>query len=486
MEFVIIKAELFGSILFITYVNGRENMENIKQCSVFISSPSDLKEERQIISKCLEEMKMPGVMFKPIQWEKDLPNTSLSTPQLLINEALLSKADILVGVFSTKFGTKTESADSGTVEEIETFIAQGKPVILYFYNKNISTDDLTEEELQELLKIKEFKKKYAGKHIYSVIGDKKELVLALERDVQYNMQQILLQSSSSANKKALRKPVGKRVTPSKQSKVSKSPWYIDSIADLINKYLVRKNVPFHYSGHLTYHENLQFLLGSTNYTSNLERQFLENARIDAFNSKYGNYDYSQDLRDLFPEWAKQIYERLSKISPGFDTKPFRVLDIGGNDGSELQYIFRDSTNASYTVVDISNIAIDRGRALFPNIEFFQNDMEQEYLNNVDQFDICLCLRAIQSRGVFSHDALIQMCKHLKTKNGILMISIPNGYKHNGKVERGLYDHRSQMFLRTKPQEMAMKIERKLMDYGFSKTGIETIDTEIIVWGKERK
>ena len=71
------------------------------------------------------------------------------------------------------------------------------------------------------------------------------------------------------------------------------------------------------------------------------------------------------------------------------------------------------------------------------------------------------------------------------KEGILIVSIPNGYKHNGKVERGLYDHRSRLFLRTKPQELAAKIERKLIDYGFNNTGIETIDTEIIVWGKDR-
>lgn len=148
-------------------------------------------------------------------------------------------------------------------------------------------------------------------------------------------------------------------------------------------------------------------------------------------------------------------------------------------------IFKDCYNASYTIVDISNVAIDKGRMQFPDMEFIQNDMEQEYLTNVDPFDICLCLRAIQSRGVFSHDALIQMCKHLN-KNGILIISIPNGYKHNGQVERGLYDHRSRQFLRTKPQELASKIERKLMDYGFIETGIETIDTEIIVWGRGQK
>lgn len=469
---------------------GGVGVESIKQCNVFISSPGDLEKERSHISQFLENLKMPGVIFKPIRWEKDLPNTSLYSPQPLINDVLLSTADILIGIFASKFGSKTECADSGTVEEIETFIAKGRPVILYFYNVNITSSDLNDEKIQDLQKIYEFKKKYANKHIYSVINSIDELTEALERDIKYNMEQILTQSASQTtshqnNQKGSRKTHPKKPVASRNGQQSKNPWYMDSIADLINKYLTEKGVQFHYRGNLTFHENLQFLMGTTSYTAFVERQFLEGARIDAFNFKYGNYDYSKDLRALFPQWGTQIYERILKLNPDFDSKPFRVLNIGGNDGSELSSIFSDCQNASFTVVDISNIAIDKGRTQFPYIEFIQNDMEQEYLNNVDPFDICLCLRAIQSRGVFSHDALIQMCKHLD-KNGTLIVSIPNGYKHDGKVERGLYDHRSRMFLRTKPQELASKIERKLIDYSFVETGTETIDTEIIVWGKGQK
>lgn len=99
-----------------------------------------------------------GVEFNPIRWEKSLPTTSSHTPQELINTELLSKADILVGIFSTRFGSKTEHADSGTVEEIETFIAQNKPVILYFYSTTVTTTDLTSADMENLMKILEFKK----------------------------------------------------------------------------------------------------------------------------------------------------------------------------------------------------------------------------------------------------------------------------------------------------------------------------------------
>jgi len=309
-------------------------MEDLKKCNVFISSPGDLKEERTHISKFLEEFKMENVIFNPMRWEKDLPNTSLSSPQPLINKQLLDKADILIGIFAAKFGSKTENADSGTVEEIETFIAKGKPVILYFYDINISTAELTDEKLQNIQKILEFKKKYAEKHIYSMITNIEELTEALKRDITYNFKQILAQASvNRANKSVPKKIVSKKTVANKSSQQSKNPWYMDSIAELINKYLKGKGVSFYYRGNLTFHENLQFLMGTTNYTAFVERQFLESARIDAFNFKYGNYDYSEDLRDRFPQWGKQIYERIYKLSPDFNSKPFRVLNIGGNDGT---------------------------------------------------------------------------------------------------------------------------------------------------------
>lgn len=466
---------------------GGKKVENVKQCKVFISSPSDLSKERELIAQHLENIKQPGIIFKPIRWEIDLPNTSVSSAQSLINEELLKGADILVGIFSTRFGSKTDHADSGTVDEIETFIAKGKPVILYFYNKTVMTAELSSEEITNLMKINEFKEKYAEKHIYSNINGIEELISALDRDIKYNMRFILSQPLAQKTTQMTSQKVSSKSTPrnrrSQRNRQSK-PWYMDSIADLINDYLKKKDITFDFKGNLTFHENLQFLMGTTTYTAFVEQQFLEGARINAFNSKYGNYNYLEDLRDRFPQWSNQLMDRILKLKPDFASTSNRVLDVGGNDGSELISVFQDFPNTNFTVVDISDVAIDNGRKKYSHIEFFQNDMEKEYLTNVELFDVCLCLRAIQSRGVFIHDAIIQMCKHLN-KDGILIISIPNGYKYNDKVERGLYDHRSRLFLRTKPQELAMKIERKLMDYNFIETGIETIDTEIIVWGKGR-
>ena len=58
-------------------------------------------------------------------------------PQAAINDELVRTSDVLVGMFWTKLGTHTGVAESGTVEEIDQFVAAGKPAMLYFSRRPI-------------------------------------------------------------------------------------------------------------------------------------------------------------------------------------------------------------------------------------------------------------------------------------------------------------------------------------------------------------
>ena len=55
-----------------------------------------------------------------------------------LNDQLVDRCDILVGMFWTKLGTSTGVAASGTVEEIDRFVAAGKPAMLYFSRRKSS------------------------------------------------------------------------------------------------------------------------------------------------------------------------------------------------------------------------------------------------------------------------------------------------------------------------------------------------------------
>ena len=138
-------------------------MTTVKEYKVFIASPDDVISERDMIEKEINKINIPNVRLKVIRWENDLPSTSGTRPQDLINNYLLDECDLLVGLFWTKFGKKTKNADSGTVEEIEKFILNRKPVILYFFDKPINPLSINSEDID---KIKQFREKYKDNGIY--------------------------------------------------------------------------------------------------------------------------------------------------------------------------------------------------------------------------------------------------------------------------------------------------------------------------------
>lgn len=136
---------------------------------VLIASPSDVHQERDQIEKAIfnwntvysEETK---VVLLPTRWENVPPSYRGDDPQQILNERIVNNADILIGVFWTKIGSPTANYPSGTLEEINQFIQQGKEVMIYFVNKEHSIDSL---DLEQVQKLREFKKDYQGKGIYN-------------------------------------------------------------------------------------------------------------------------------------------------------------------------------------------------------------------------------------------------------------------------------------------------------------------------------
>src|SRR5258708_2849077 len=82
-----------------------------------------------------------------------MPQTAVR-PQQAINEQLVRDSDLLIGMFWTKLGTSTGVADSGTVEEIDEFVAAGKPAMLYFSSRPVSPDKI---DLKQHRKLRGFK-----------------------------------------------------------------------------------------------------------------------------------------------------------------------------------------------------------------------------------------------------------------------------------------------------------------------------------------
>ena len=143
---------------------------------VFITSPSDVVEERKIVHNLIEEWnvintKKQKMILRSITWEKDLHSSFGESPQSIINEQILDDADILIGIFNARLGTPTKEHDSGSVEEIKRHIEQNKPAMLYFSNDKINRDTFDNEQYD---KLKLFKDWCKDKSVYFEYNDTTE------------------------------------------------------------------------------------------------------------------------------------------------------------------------------------------------------------------------------------------------------------------------------------------------------------------------
>jgi hypothetical protein len=125
---------------------------------VLIASPSDVQSEREILAQTVFDWnsahsRTTGIILQPLRWEFDTVPSVGDDPQSIITQEIVRSADILIGVFWRRFGTRTKRSLSGTVEEIEHFRATGKDVLLYFSQAPLPYD----HDPEQLRLLKEYK-----------------------------------------------------------------------------------------------------------------------------------------------------------------------------------------------------------------------------------------------------------------------------------------------------------------------------------------
>ncbi len=147
---------------------------HFRNYDVFISSPSDVAVERDIIQEAIEQINQvsgsrEGFRLTPLRWEKDVSSQIGDHPQKIINEQIGDDYDIFIGVLCSRFGQETESYKSGTEEEFFRAFerlnhSEKKPEIL-FYFKDPRKSELA-IDAEQFLSVSEFKKKIGSLGIY--------------------------------------------------------------------------------------------------------------------------------------------------------------------------------------------------------------------------------------------------------------------------------------------------------------------------------
>jgi hypothetical protein len=122
--------------------------------NVLIASPGDTEEQRDAIRATVLKWNNSNSQFNqatllPVMWETHT-FPALGRPQGIVNEQIVSDADILIGTFWTRLGTPTLVAESGTVEEITQFEESGRPVLLYFCEAPVGITALDATEIERV------------------------------------------------------------------------------------------------------------------------------------------------------------------------------------------------------------------------------------------------------------------------------------------------------------------------------------------------
>lgn len=182
---------------------------------VLIASPGDVGDERNVIPEVINEWNAVSAsqaktILMPVKWESHSAPMLGNRPQAIINEQLVNECDLLVGVFWTRIGTHTGVSVSGTAEEIEQFVAQNKPVMLYFSQSPIDPEKI---EIDQFIVLRTFKEKMRLKGLtetYSGIPDFRQ---KFSRQLSINLNSILAQTTAEIAEKQKTTPKSKTASP---------------------------------------------------------------------------------------------------------------------------------------------------------------------------------------------------------------------------------------------------------------------------------
>ena len=160
---------------------------------IFIGSPSDVQEEREIIEEIINEM---NDLYEHLDIPK-LKLISLKTDvrskigdfegQSAIDKQIDGKYNVFIGILWKKFGTKTENYDSGTQQEFYNAYSRYKEnpksmeIMFYFCER---TSKFSEIDGEQLALVQKFRKKLEdNKGLYKTYSSLEEFRDTIKNDL---------------------------------------------------------------------------------------------------------------------------------------------------------------------------------------------------------------------------------------------------------------------------------------------------------------
>jgi pyrimidine deaminase RibD-like protein/SAM-dependent methyltransferase len=216
---------------------------------------------------------------------------------------------------------------------------------------------------------------------------------------------------------------------------------------------------------------------------NLENMelFIRDARRYAYDKKYKDYTYTEDIRGINQNWKNEILDIFKTLNIS-NIENFKILNVGCGNGIEGKNIF--SNVKKLTLVDIGKESLDNASKLLPSASF--ELLEAENLSTIPSFsqDIYISLRTFQS-SYFNINEALREALRVTRAGGAIIISIANGFiGNNNNLITGLVIPGTNLINKNRPYDLVEEIRQKLTLLKCQDIGIRTGIGEIFVYARK--
>jgi SAM-dependent methyltransferase len=162
---------------------------------------------------------------------------------------------------------------------------------------------------------------------------------------------------------------------------------------------------------------------------------VNDALSEAFDAKYGTYDYAYDARAANPRWADDfisVYERSSTRS----LSTVNILNVGVGAGYEAVALFANCPQITFVDIAESGLANISGR--IPSSRTVVSSAEDLSALPENSFDLYVSLRTYNS-SFFGTSAAASEAHRVLKPGAVIIVSVANGflYTRRGCVVPGL-------------------------------------------------
>lgn len=215
----------------------------IKKFKVFVASPGDCREERSAIKEICTNITYDlgsslGCIIEPVTWEMNTrPGIGLDA-QEVINKQISDDYDILMTVFSTRFGSPTGRFNSGTEEEFFNALSRnkltGSPSFLAYFS-DMPIDRVTFDP-EQLSRLNNFRKRVREIGVYYFTYDSlASFSLIVRRHLIDEITNLLKLDASKLN------PAAEEETVPQSAKISHVDRLLQEDAETLEAVLVEKS-----------------------------------------------------------------------------------------------------------------------------------------------------------------------------------------------------------------------------------------------------